>query len=145
MKAKFLCCGIVIIMLVGCASSNKNTNTENTQQTSVSKAQLSNSFNTFWRELTEEADGKLLEQFIPSQKLIKRYSLREQNQQFFISGFLHTDSTFNKADIENIGGNIVTSASMIKTFSIPIKNIPLFIQIKGITYIEIGQKVRTKK
>jgi len=132
-------------MLVGCASSNKNTSTENTQQTSVSKAQLSNSFNTFWRELTEEADGKLLEQFIPSQKLIKRYSLREQNQQFFISGFLHTDSTFNKADIENIGGNVVTSASMIKTFLIPIKNIPLFIQIKGITYIEIGQKVRTKK
>lgn len=143
MRAKILCSAIVIISLAGCSSFRKSTSTDISQLSTISKAKLSNSFSSFWKELTEEANGKSLDHYIPSQKLIEHYSLREQNQQFLVSGFLHTDSTFNKADVENLGGNIVTYSNKIKTFSVPIKKIPQFIQIKGIIYIEMGKKVKT--
>jgi len=144
MKAKLLCYALVIISLVECSSFNKSISSDNSHLSTMDRAKLSNSFNSFWEELTEEANGKSLEQYIPSQALIERYSLKKQDQQILVSGFLHTDSTFNKADIECIGGNVVTYANKIKTFSVPIKNVSLLIQVKGITYIEIGRKVRTK-
>jgi hypothetical protein len=143
MKMKSLCCAIITILLVGCLSSHKSISADNSQTTFMNEAKLSNSFSSFWKELTEEANGKSLDHYIPSQKLIERYSLREQNKQFMISGFLHTDSTFNKTDIEELGGNVVEYSNKIKTFSVPIKKIPQFIQIKGIIYIEIGKKVKT--
>jgi len=144
MKAKLLCYALVIISFVECTSFNKSISSDNSHLSTMGRAKLSNSFNSFWKELTEEASGKSLEQYIPSQKLIKRYSLKKQNKQFLVSGFLHSDSTFNKADIECIGGYVVAYSNKIMTFSVPIKNIPLLIQIKGITYIEIGRKVKTK-
>ncbi|WP_321518477.1 hypothetical protein [uncultured Bacteroides sp.] len=143
MKPKFLCCAVIAILLAGCSSYHKSIRTDNSQTMLISKAQLSNSFKSFWKDLIEEANGKSLEQYIPSQTLIERYSLREQNQHFLVSGFLHTDSTFNKTDVENLGGNVVTYSNKIKTFSVPIGKIPQFIQIKGIIYIEIGKKVKT--
>ena len=144
MKAKLLCYALVIISLVECSSFSKSISSDNSLLSTMDRARLSNSFNSFWEELSEEANGKSLEQYIPSQALIERYSLKKQDQQFLVSGFLHTDSTFNKADIEYIGGNVVAYTNKIKTFSVPIKNIPLLIKVKGITYIEISRKVRTK-
>ena len=58
--------------------------------------------------------------------------------------FLYTDSTFNEENIKAIGGNVVVYTDKIKTFSVPVKSIPLLIQIKGITYIEIGKKAKIK-
>ncbi len=146
MKTKMLFSALIVGILLGCSSSRKSFNKENNQPVITKKISLSNSFKSFWRDLTEEAGGDdSLELFVPSQALIEHYSLREQDHQFFVSGFLHTDSSFNKEDIEKLGGNIVRYTETIGTFSIPIKNIALLIQLKGITYIEINKKVRKRE
>ena len=99
---------------------------------------------SLWKEVIEECGDKDLNKYTPSQDLINKFSLRKQDNQYVLSGFLHTDSTFKESDIENLGGNVVKYSDKIKTFIIPIKNIPALINVKGITYIDTGRKVQIK-
>lgn len=144
MNTKFLFYTVIASVLIGCCSTSKNISIKKEQSLITNNVQLSNNFRSFWNELNNEAGERPLDQFIPSNILIERYSLIEHNKQFYLSGFLYSDSTFNEEKIKDIGGNVVTYTDKIKTFSIPVKSIPLLIQIKGITYIEIGKKTKIK-
>lgn len=144
MNYKFLFYTVIASVLMSCCSTSKNISMKKEQSLITNNVQLSNNFRSFWNELREEAGEQPLEQFIPSDILIQRYSLIEHDKQFYLSGFLYTNSTFNEENIKDIGGNVVIYTDKIKTFSIPVKSIPLLIQIKGITYIEIGKKAKIK-
>ncbi len=144
MNTKYLFYTVIASALIGCCSTTKNISIKKEQSLITNNVQLSNNFRSFWNELNNEAGNKPLDQFIPSNILIARYSLIEHDKQFYLSGFLYSDSTFNEEKIKDIGGNVVTYTDKIKTFSVPVKSIPLLIQIKGITYIEIGKKTKIK-
>ena len=144
MNYKFLFYTVIASVLIGCCSTSKDISIKKEQSLKTNNVQLSNNFRSFWNELREEAGEQPLEQFIPSDILIQRYSLIEHDKQFYLSGILYTNSTFNEEKIKDIGGNVVIYTDKIKTFSIPVKSIPLLIQIKGITYIEIGKKAKIK-
>ncbi len=144
MNYKFLFYTVIASVLMSCCSTSKNISIKKEQSLITNNVQLSNNFRSFWNELRKEAGEQPLDQFIPSDTLIARYSLIKQDKRFYLSGFLYTDSTFNEENIKAIEGNVVVYTEKIKTFSVPVKSIPLLIQIKGITYIEIGKKAKIK-
>lgn len=144
MKVKYLYCIIAACLFFECSSSTKSIRSENYYKTIMDSNQFSVNFKSLWKEVIEECGNNDLHKYTPSQNLINKFSLRKQNNQYILSGFLHTDSTFKESDIENHGGNVVKYSDKIKTFTIPIKNIPALIKVKGITYIDTGRKVQIK-
>ncbi|BEG99538.1 hypothetical protein BSYN_18030 [Bacteroides sedimenti] len=111
----------------------------------MNESRFSSGFNVFLTALSEEAEGNSLDQFVPSENLIKQFSLKKIDGLFNIFGFLQTDNSFQEKEVEKIGGKLIPYSLQIYSFHIPIESIQKLIQIKGITFIEINQKTRTKQ
>ena len=77
-------------------------------------------------------------------KILNTYTTTKPNA-INQSGYIRLENFESGAYMVHIsGGNVVVYTDKIKTISVPVKSIPLLIQIKGITYIEIGKKAKIK-
>lgn len=144
MKIRFTSFILILICSIGC-SSHQIPGYMKSQKGVMNESRFSSGFNVFLTALSEEAEGNSLDQFVPSENLIKQFSLKKIDGLFNIFGFLQTDHSFQEKEVEKIGGKLIPYSLQIYSFHIPIESIQKLIQIKGITFIEINQKTRTKQ
>ena len=98
--------------------------------------------NTVYLNIYHEKNN--LEKYIPSELLIKRFSLHNQNGNYLLTGYLHTAADFKEEDLLHIGGHCIKYSDSIYSFAIPLKILPQFITLPGITYIECSSPVRNR-
>ncbi|MDY0076154.1 MAG: hypothetical protein RBR87_02675 [Bacteroidales bacterium] len=91
-----------------------------------------------------DATASTIESYIPSDKLIEEYGLRQINDVYTISGFVKTTDAFEESQLEAKGVNFGSKAGEIRTISLPISFLPEFLQSKTISYFEISNKVQLK-
>lgn len=91
-----------------------------------------------------EAKASTVESYIPSDKLIEEYGLRQINDVYTISGFVKTTDAFEESQFEAKGVNFGSKAGEIRTISLPLSFLPDFLQSKAISYFEISNKVQLK-
>ena len=109
------------------------------------KFKLSSQSKLFFQDLKKELAGEDFDKYSPSSKIQKNYNLIEREGGFVISGFITTDSTFNKKDLFDIKIQLNSSSQNISTIVIPLKSVFKFLEIDGIQYFELTQKTHLKK
>ena len=91
-----------------------------------------------------KAEGCCGKNFAPSEALVERYSLRKDNSTYYASGFLHVTSQCKPADVEKLGVSVGTQIDSAWTVQIPVQNLELLLQTKGVKTFEMGRKVQKK-
>jgi len=107
---------------------------------------VSASFRMFWDAWNADLrqSGNNLEKYVPSELLIKRFSLHNQNGNYLLTGYLHTAADFKEENLLHIGGHCIKYSDSIYSFAIPLKILPQFITLPGITYIECSSPIRNR-
>ncbi len=141
---------LLLLALVACHSSKKST----TNNVVVVESYLlpdtvsaSPAFRLFWEEWNNELQqaGVPLAEYSPSEDLAQRYALRKSDEGYSLTGFLHTHPDFNADLLVKLGGSCVAYTDGIYTFAIPVKELPQFITLPGIKYIESALPVHLRK
>jgi hypothetical protein len=155
MKRKLINSAIIIHlffftgMFFSC-NGTKQTTTKNEKIMQTETVQLSYNISArtkqFLNELEKELNesNKNLKTFIPSNKLMDEYSIKQINDEFFISGFIKTNENFDKAIFENSGVKFGQPSGQIITVNIPLHFLSDFFKMSGIEYFEISVKAHTK-
>lgn len=99
----------------------------------------------FLSELTRELDKKNsnISTFEPSEKLLQSYSIRKQNEVYFISGFIQINQHFNQNELESLQVALGSSTGNSRSVQIPFSALYQFLEISGIDYFEISEKSNT--
>ncbi len=147
---KFICTAMLIIALAACHTNKSMSKTEHTVVTTdytlPQEVSASASFRMFWDTWTADLkqSGKTLDEYIPSERLIQRFVLRPQNGEYLVTGFLHTNDEFNVDALTQLGGYGVKYNDSMYSFAIPLRSLPQFVTLPGITYIEAASPVRNR-
>jgi hypothetical protein len=114
------------------------------QQTGLFKTTMPLSAGTrmFIADLEKElkASGKGIKYFQPSAELVDRHSLQNVKGQYFVTGFIKVNAKFKPEQIKKIGGYSGKPSGKVRTVRIPLQAFPRFLELKTITYFELGQK-----
>lgn len=148
---KYLCTGLAILAFTAC-HTHKNmpksdTSAEITNYSLPEGLNVSASFRMFWEAWNNDIEqhGQTPDEYIPSELLKKRFSLREQNGEYLLSGYLHTEKGFDPEALSAIGGMCTAYGDSIYSFAIPLKSLTRFIALPGIRYIESASPVRNRQ
>ena len=72
--------------------------------------------------------------------LIKRFGIFHIQDDFFVSAFLVINDQFNSNTISILGGSINSNSKSIVTVNVPVDKLGELTQIRGIDYIQIGER-----
>src|SRR5690606_13146170 len=87
---------------------------------------------------------KNIETYEPSDDIVKKYGLKKQNEEYIISGFIKTTSSFEKNGLESKGVNLGRKTGELMTISFPLNFLQEFLTTENITYFEISEQVTPK-
>lgn len=76
--------------------------------------------------------------------MIDEYSIKQIDNDFFISGFIKTNENFDKKTFENSGVKFGQPSGQIITVNVPLYFFTDFLKMAGIEYFEMSEKVQTK-
>lgn len=147
---RFICTTLLAIALVACHTNKNMSKTENTVETTdytlPQDLSVSASFRMFWEAWTADLtqSGKKIDAYTPSPRLVQRFALRNQNGEYLVSGFLHTDPKFEAEAVTQLGGYCVKYNDTMYSFAVPLKSLVHFVALPGITYIEASSPVRSR-
>lgn len=147
---KFICTAMLIIALAACHTNKSMSKTEHTVVTTdytlPQEVSASASFRMFWDTWTADLkqSGKTLDEYVPSERLIKRFALRQRNNEYLVTGFLNTQAEFDINSLNQLGGYGVKYNDSMYSFAIPLRSLPQFVTLPGITYIEAASPVRNR-
>ena len=147
---KYLCTLLAVLAFTAC-HTNKSAPTHPPTAETASDflpegINVSASFRMFWDTWTADLkqSGKTLDEYVPSERLIQRFVLRPQNGEYLVTGFLHTNDEFNVDALTQLGGYGVKYNDSMYSFAIPLRSLPQFVTLPGITYIEAASPVRNR-
>ncbi len=147
---RFICTALLVIALAACHTNKSMSKTENTVVTTdytlPQELSVSASFRLFWNTWTSDfkQSGKTLDEYTPSEQLIQRFALRQQNGEYLVTGFLHTNEEFNIDSLAQLGGYGTKYNDTMYSFAIPLRSLSQFVVLPGITYIEAASPVRNR-
>lgn len=145
MKKYFIYCILICFLHTACSVSKHKTEQSNRESMGLQipdTLKTSPSFKLFCGDLSQDSkDISRFESYVPSEKMRKKYRLRNLNGQYIARGFLHVNEAFDKELFFKSGGTITEYTKTITGFSIPVNQLPLLLQSPGITYIELASKV----
>ena len=131
-----------------CSGTKKTNNkTEMNQSTTVLTANFNVSAKT--RQLIKDIQDELTEQknstnkYVPSKKIIDKYSIIQIENAFHVSGMMMTNETFENSSLIEIGVKTGSQSGKFTTVKIPINNLDLFLKNEGIEYFEVTEKTKT--
>lgn len=122
-------------LCVSCAAS---------QTTLPERISASNQFRMFWNELQKEQKNKSGKIFHPSKEFVDKFNLENYSGEYYISGFLHVNDSFEPERVTDLNGTLSRYSNSLFTFRLPISQTSKFVRIKGIVRIELSQKVHKK-
>ncbi len=148
---KYLCSMLAVLAFTAChTNKNMSTNTAPTETVNdilPEGVNVSASFRMFWEawntDLRQKEDSP--EKYTPSDSLIKRFSLREQNGEYLLSGYLHAEEGFNPDNLSEISGYITRYSDSIYSFAVPLKSLSRLVALPGIRYIETASPVQNRQ
>ena len=148
---RFTCMALLVAFaLAGCHTNKNMSKTENmvetTNYTLPKDISVSTSFRMLWDAWKDEVaqSGKPAEQYTPSAQLIKRFSLRNQNGEYLVTGFLQTTPGFTTESRTQLGGHCVKYNDTTYSFGMPLRSLASFVNLPGIVYIEASSPVQPR-
>lgn len=99
----------------------------------------------FFKKLSKEQKQETNNDFTPSQELIKKYGLKKIDNSYYFRGFIKTGTSFSQKSLSRINIKCSMNSGAIKTISVPINKTKEFLQIKGIEYFELSNRVHHQK
>lgn len=141
---------VIAIALAACHTNKNMSKTENTVETTdytlPQDLSVSASFRMFWDAWNAELaqSGKGIDSYTPSDLLIQRFALRNQNGEYLMTGFLHTNTEFEADALTQLGGYCVKYNDTMYSFAVPLRSLTRFIALPGITYIEAASPARPR-
>ena len=88
--------------------------------------------------------GNIPHQILDNPTANNRIIRHNQNGNYLLTGYLHTAADFKEENLLHIGGHCIKYSDSIYSFAIPLKILPQFITLPGITYIECSSPVRNR-
>lgn len=76
-----------------------------------------------------------------SEKMIKKYGIKIQNEEYYISGLIKTNHLFEQNQLSEIRVFSGLFSGDILTVRVPLGSLYSFFNIKGIEYFEISENV----
>lgn len=143
---KYITIVILSVAIIACSATKKSSSKKDEpKQSSVeNKFDLSMYTKSFLVALEKERAGKSTENFVPSEKLINKYSIKKVNGTYTISGFIKINDSYQEKELTQLNIKTGSAVSNIVTVIITLESIDSFLLINGINYFEIGEKVEPK-
>jgi len=137
---------IISTVLFSCSSTKQNSKEKKVANSNSIEYKFDMSLHTklFLQELEKEKNEKETENFIPSEKLIEKYSIKKINDLYTINGFIKANENFNENDLSSLNIQTNSKVGEIVTVTIPLNSIDNFLTLNGVKYFEINKKVELK-
>ncbi|MDX2002622.1 MAG: S8 family peptidase [Chitinophagales bacterium] len=74
-------------------------------------------------------------------EVLPNYVYRKTDDGIYMTAMIKVNAGFNESKLDAIGAKVNTKAGSIWTVMVPIKEIPAFVQLQGITYIELDEPI----
>ncbi len=147
---RYICLLLLAFGFTACHSAQKATAIDKVVVESYilpDSLSVSPAFGMFWNDWNSELQqaGVNLTDYIPSEDLTQRYLLRQNQGEYYLNGFLHTNPLFNAKSITALRGNCVAYGEGIYTFAIPVRELPRFVALPGIVYIESASPAHLRR
>lgn len=85
-----------------------------------------------------------IETYEPSEQLVQQYSLKKQNNDYIIRGFIKTTSSFEQKRLQTKGVNLGIKKGEFMTISFPLSFLQEFLSTDNIIYFELSEQVTPK-
>jgi len=143
---KYISILILAVVVLSCSTAKKSTKNNKVAEASSTEYKFDLSLQTkmFLQEYENEKEGKNVEDFIPSQKLIDKYNIKVLDNIYTISGFIKVNNEYAEDKLTQLNINPASKVDNIVTVIIPLDTIDKFLIINGIDYFEISEKVELK-
>lgn len=146
---------LFVILIAGCMLAGWNCNGSKKSGADQNKSDwrsvmqnpsfdLSPKARAFVDAALDEASDDKLSDFTPSVDLRDQYRLIDVDGQFAIGGFVRTNSDFDPEGLQAQGIQVSSKTSGIASVMVPLNQLPVFLQFKGITYFDLHEKVHSK-
>ncbi len=144
---KYITLVILAISLLACSATKKNSSNKKEQQLKPTEYKFGMSLHTklFLADYNKEKSEFINKEYLPSDNLINNYSLKKIDNEYTVSGFIKTNSDFQKEDLVPLNIKNGSDVNKIITVIIPLSSVDDFLKLDGINYFEIGEKVELKK
>lgn len=76
--------------------------------------------------------------FVPSPGLLEKYGLQISGDIYFVRGMIKVTEGFDKAEAEQLGVILSPPAGRIIPVSVPVQQLPVLLQQKGVEYFEMS-------
>lgn len=131
---------------MSCSTTNKFVSKLPINRELPNNISFSNEFRSFWVMFVEEVNKvSSIDKYVPSDDILTFYSLSNDNGVYYLSGYLSVNNDFDLIMFEKKGGELVKFSDTLYTFRFPLKNITSMFDVKGITAVEITNKVQLIK
>lgn len=149
---------IGLLMLASCScNGTKNTskpkaNSEQVKTENKESPKLESTFDVsartklFIKAVEDELNSTKsnIETYEPSSELVENFSLRMQNEEYIIRGFIKTNSSFENSALESKGVILGRKTGELTTVSFSLNLLQEFLTTENITYFEISEQVTPK-
>jgi hypothetical protein len=134
---KYITIVILSVAIIACSATKKSSSKKDEpKQSSVE--------NKFDLSMYTKSFLVAPENFVPSEKLINKYSIKKVNGTYTISGFIKINDSYQEKELTQLNIKTGSAVSNIVTVIITLESIDSFLLINGINYFEIGEKVEPK-
>ncbi|MDR1226257.1 MAG: hypothetical protein LBK47_05085 [Prevotellaceae bacterium] len=92
-----------------------------------------------------KAEGYTQSGYAPSESLTEKYNLYNDNQTYYVSGFLYVTGEVTERSIKKLGVQVGTKANNFWTVQVPITQLEKLTTQRGVVNFEAGKKTELKK
>ena len=139
-------CGMCLFMM--CNGSKKTADSEVTlndrEAMANPKYRLAPSTQLFVNDLiTALGDGELAS-FKPTNELYQKHQMSASNDTVRIGGFINIGSSFDHEKCRSLNIQLAQQTDKVCTVQVPLISLPAFLQLDGIEYFQLTEKIHPK-
>jgi hypothetical protein len=140
----FLC--VIGLMSIFSCKKSKSVGIENEKTQEIrltSMYQVSAKTRIFITDIETEMNQQntTLNDYIPSNKIIDKYQIRQNGQVYWISGMIKLKENSDVKKINEMGFRIDSESKNISSIQVPLNRLDTFLNIDVIEYFEISDKL----
>ncbi|MGC3977719.1 MAG: hypothetical protein QM751_05485 [Paludibacteraceae bacterium] len=136
----------ISLLFTACCSTQKATNVYTDNVTLPDTGIMTNKFRMLWNEIASKTDNfTTIDTYIPSETQIAKFNLKKRDSQYFINGFIKTNSELSTEKMQDLSRYITRYSSDLYSFSIPINKIADLIKIEHIISVDLSSRANLRK
>ncbi|MGA2297330.1 MAG: hypothetical protein ABSG15_07275 [FCB group bacterium] len=143
MKITFFLLVLCLSIVTGCC--NCRNSEKEVKKDRINSVKLSPGTQSFLMKLSDEKkNAPDITAYSPSEKLRNEFPIVLIKENYYVNGMLKTNSNIDTSTIDKLGVIVGTKAGNIWTVKIPLSKFEDLLNVSGIEYLQIDEKVHIK-